>query len=235
MKIGIIGAMQMEIDNLKEAMTDISVITVSGVEYNCGKIGDKEIVAAVCGVGKVFAAICTEAMILKFDVDMIVNIGVAGSLTKDLDVLDVAVADKVLQHDMDTSPIGDPIGLLSGINTIFLYADESMTSLLCQCLKDKKVTYIKGIIATGDQFIAKKEQKDLIKERFQAIAAEMEGGSIGHVCYVNKVPFAVLRSISDGDGGVVDYQTFAEKAAVQSIEVVLEFIEKADQVQLPPR
>ncbi|MEE1008464.1 MAG: 5'-methylthioadenosine/adenosylhomocysteine nucleosidase [Agathobacter sp.] len=232
MVIGIIGAMQMEIDNLKEAMTDTTVSTYSGVEFVKGNIDGKEVVAAVCGIGKVFAAICAEAMILKFDVDMIVNIGVAGSLTKDLSVLDIAVAKNVVQHDMDTSAIGDPVGLLSGINTIFLDANKSMNEVLCKCIEEKEISYKLGTIATGDQFIAKKEQKDLIKSRFEAIAAEMEGGSIGHVCFINNVPFAILRSISDSEGGAMDYETFAEKAAVQSIEVVLDFIKKADEISL---
>ncbi len=230
MTIGVIGAMQMEVDNLKAEMTDTKTAVYSGVEFVEGKIGDKNVVAAKCGIGKVFAAICAEAMILKYGVDMIVNIGVAGTLTKDLNVLDVAVATNVLQHDMDTSPIGDPKGLLSGINMILLPADEKMVELMCSCLKDKDIHYKKGNIATGDQFIATKEQKESISETFDAIAAEMEGGSIGHVCYVNNVPFAILRSISDGDGGETDYQTFAESAAQQSIEVVLDFISRADEL-----
>ena len=205
MTIGVIGAMQMEVDDLKAQMTDTQTEVYSGVEFVEGKIGDQYVVAAKCGIGKVFAAICAEAMILKYDVDMIVNIGVAGTLTKDLNVLDVAVATNVLQHDMDTSPIGDPKGLLSGINMILLPADTKM--------------------------VATKEQKDYISNTFDAIAAEMEGGSIGHVCYVNNVPFAILRSISDGDGGETDYQTFAEKAAHQSIEVVLEFIGRAEELK----
>ena len=226
MTIGIIGAMQMEIDNLKEAMEQTTTATYSGVEFVSGKIGEQNVVAAVCGIGKVFAAVCTEAMILKFDVDMIINIGVAGSLTKDLGVLDVAVANNVVQHDMDTSALGDPVGLLSGINMVTLDADKDMNALLCDCLSDKGIKFKKGTIATGDQFIAAKEQKDRISSMFEAIAAEMEGGSIGHVCYINQVPFAILRSISDSEGGAMDYQTFAEQAAEQSIEVVKEFIER---------
>jgi adenosylhomocysteine nucleosidase len=232
MKIGVIGAMQMEVDTLKEALKDASTETCSGVEYVSGKIGDVEVVAAVCGIGKVFAAICAEAMILRFHVDMVVNIGVAGALTKDLGVLDVAVADKVVQHDMDTSPLGDPVGLISGINEIFLPANASMSSLLAECLREKGVHYLKGTIASGDQFIATAEKKRWIREHFEAIAAEMEGASIGHVCYVNKVPFAILRSISDSEGGAMDYQTFAEKAAVQSIEVVIAFIHRAAELDL---
>lgn len=226
MTIGVIGAMQMEVDSLKEALSDATTVTYSGVDYVCGKIGDKNIVAAKCGIGKVFAAICAEAMILKFDVDMVINIGVAGSLTRDLDILDIALADKVAQHDMDTSPLGDPVGLISGVNMIYFPTDEKMNQVMIECLKDKKINYLKGAIASGDQFIAKKEQKDFIKEHFAAIAAEMEGASIGHVCYINNVPFTVLRAISDSEGGAMDYETFAEKAAVQAIEVVLEFIDR---------
>ena len=233
MVIGVIGAMQMEVDGLKEAMSSAKIETYSGVDYVIGKIDGVDVVVAKCGVGKVFAAICAEAMILKFDVDLIINIGVGGTLTRDLDVLDVAVADKVMQHDMDTSPLGDPVGLLSGIDTIFLHTDSSVTALICDCLKKIEIKYLTGTIATGDQFVESKEKKDLIRSRFQAIAAEMEGGSIGHVCFVNNIPFAVIRAISDGEGGAVDYQTFASKAAEQAIEVILEFISRADEIKLP--
>lgn len=230
MKIGIIGAMQMEVDELKEALSDTTNVEYSKVSFVCGKINEVEVVAAVCGVGKVFAAICAEAMILKFDVDMVINIGVAGSLTKDLGVLDVALADKVVQHDMDTSPIGDPVGLLSGINEIFLPTDDKMRALMQECLEDKKIKYLVGTIATGDQFIASDEKRVWIRNHFGAIAAEMEGGSIGHVCYINNVPFLILRSISDSEGGAMDYQTFAEKAAVLSIDVVVDFIQRVSKL-----
>ena len=224
MKIGVIGAMQMEVDNLQANMTDTKVVEYSGITFVEGKIDGKSVVAAKCGIGKVFAAICAQTMILEFNVDMIVNIGVAGSLTKDLSVFDVAVATNVVQHDMDTSALGDPVGLLSGINMVLLPADEKMVEHMCTCLKNKGINYKKGTIATGDQFVATKEKKDEIVDKFDAIAAEMEGGSIGHVCYVNNVPFTILRSISDSEGGAVDYATFAEKAAQQSIDVVIEFI-----------
>ena len=231
MKIGIIGAMQMEVDTLKESMENIQTREFSGISYVSGNIGDKEVVAAVCGIGKVFAAICTEARILEYKVDCIVNIGVAGTLCKELGVMDVAVADQVVQHDMNTSALGDPIGLLSGLNQIFLPSDEKMRALLCSCLQEKGITYKVGTIATGDLFLHKQTQKILLHERFGAIAGEMEGGSVGHVCYVNHVPFAILRSISDGEGGAMDYETFAEKAALQSIMVVLDFISRADELE----
>lgn len=179
----------------------------------------------------VFAAICAEAMILEFHVDYVINIGVGGTLCKELGVMDVAVADKVVQHDMNTTPLGDPVGLLSGINEVYLPTDEKMCRLLGSCLAEKGIHYHVGTIATGDLFVSTPEQKTKIHERFDAIACEMEGGSIGHVCYVNKVPFAILRSISDGEGASMDYATFAEKAALQSILVVIDFIQRADELQ----
>lgn len=230
MRIGVIGAMQMEIDNLKESMENMETETISGVTYVSGTVAGKEVVAAVCGVGKVFAAICAEAMILRYQVDRIINIGVAGTLCKELNVMDVAVADQVVQHDMNTSALGDPVGLISGINEIFLPTDAGMRGLLCECLMDKGYRYKVGTIATGDLFLHKPEQKERLHERFQAIAGEMEGASIGQVCYVNKVPFAILRSISDGEGGAMDYATFAEQAALRAIEVVVAFIARSEEL-----
>ena len=226
MRIGVIGAMQMEIDNLKASLENQSTEVISGVEFVKGTLGGKEVIAAVSGVGKVFAAICTEAMIVTYQVDCIINIGVAGTLCKELGVMDVAVATQVVQHDMNTSALGDPVGLLSGINEIFLSANREMNKVLCEILKEKNIHYVEGIIATGDLFLHKPETKEKIHNRFEAIAGEMEGGSIGQVCFVNKVPFAILRSISAGEGGAVDYATFAEKAADIGIQVVVEFINR---------
>ena len=226
MRIGVIGAMQIETDNLKKKLENTTVETISGVEFVKGTIGNTEVVAAVSGVGKVFAAICTEAMILTYHVDKVINIGVAGTLCKELGVMGIAVADKVVQHDMNTSALGDPVGLLSGINEVYLPCDADMRSVLEECLKEQGRKYHVGTIATGDMFMHKQEQKDKIHDRFDAIAAEMEGGSIGHVCYMNKVPFVILRTISDGEGGAIDYAEFAEKAAQIGIDIVVEFIKK---------
>jgi adenosylhomocysteine nucleosidase len=222
--------MQMEVENLKSSMQHVHTEEYSGVTYVVGNIGDQSVVAAVCGVGKVFAAICAEAMILKFQVDCVINIGVAGTLCKVLGIMVMAVADQVVQHDMNTSALGDPIGLLSGLNQIFLPSDDKMRKLLCSCIEEKGIGYKVGTIATGDIFMHKETQKALLHERFGAIACEMEGGAIGHVCHVNAVPFAILRSISDGEGGSMDYETFAEKAAMQAILVVVDFIKRAGEL-----
>jgi adenosylhomocysteine nucleosidase len=226
MTLGIIGAMQMEMENLKPSIKNQKVESISGIVFISGKIDGVKVVAAVSGIGKVFAAMCTEIMALHFGVDHIINIGVAGSLVKDLKVLDVAVATSGVQHDMNTTAIGDPQGLISGINVINFEADKDLADKVVSVLEAKGINYATGVIASGDLFVDTDRQRDLIRRRFDAIAADMEGGSIAQVCYVNQIPFTLIRSISDADGSAMDYNTFAGKAAEQSISIVLDLIKK---------
>lgn len=229
MTIGIIAAMQMELDGLKTAMTDPKPETISGITFTKGVIAGNTVVAAVCGIGKVFAALCAQSMILRYSPNAIINIGVAGTLTAGLRVLDIAIADKVCQHDIDTSPLGDPVGLVSGVNLVEFPANPALVEELCRATTACGVQYRTGTIASGDQFLHDSEKKRWIHETFGAIAGEMEGGSIGQVCYVNRIPFAVMRCISDGDGGGMEYEEFAPKAAKQSIDVVLRFLNEVNQ------
>ncbi len=226
--IGIIGAMKPEIDGIKDIIEDKRTEVISGIEFVSGRVGETEVVAAQSGIGKVFAAICAQTMILNYNPEAVINIGVGGTLSQNLGVCHIAVATSVVQHDMDTSPLGDPVGLLSGIDIVEIPCDREIVSKLCDCIKELGINYETGIIASGDQFIASKEQKDKIKESFDAIACEMEGGSVGHVCYVNGVDFCVVRAISDGanDGAVMDYPAFMEKAAKNSICVMEKFLKR---------
>ncbi len=226
MKLGIIGAMQIEIENLRPAIKNQSTKVISGVEFTIGEIDGVEVVAAVSGIGKVFAAVCTEIMILHFGVDHVINIGVAGSLVKDLKVLNVAVAESAVQHDMNTTALGDPAGLISGINIVNFEADKELSKAVVEVLQERGIEYETGVIASGDLFVDTDRQRNTIHMKFDAIAADMEGGSIAHVCYINNVPFTLIRSISDADGSAMDYNTFAGKAAEQSIAIVLDVIKK---------
>ena len=226
MKIGIIGAMQIEIENLQPSIKGAKVEVISGIEFVSGKIDGIDVVAAVSGIGKVFASVCSEIMILHFGVEKIINIGVAGSLVKDLKVLDVAVAESAVQHDMNTTAIGDPAGLVSGINVINFDADAELRSVVVDVLKAREIPFETGVIASGDLFVDTDRQRQNIHLKFNAIAADMEGGAIAHVCYINNIPFALIRSISDADGSAMDYNTFAGKAAEQSIAIVLDVIKK---------
>ncbi len=219
---GLICAMKIEAESIISEMENKQLSVISGIEYTVGKLYGKDIVVAVCGVGKVFAAACAQTMILKFAPCEIINVGVAGSLTPELKVFDVAVATHLCQHDMDTSAIGDPVGLISGINVIKFPASERINSAIINCLKASGLNYREGTIASGDLFVAQREKKDWIKDTFDALACEMEGGAVAQICYINGVDFSVLRAISDEEGG--DYAVFAAKAAQNSAHIIKEYI-----------
>lgn len=220
--IGIIGAMESETSAIIREMEKAESKEVSGVRFVRGTWGGKEVVVATCGVGKVFAALCTEAMILHYQPECIINTGVAGALDSRLEILNVVIATQVVQHDMDTSPLGDPVGLLSGINKVELPADPKLIKAFQKAADAIGATAVQGVVASGDQFIAEQQKKNLIRTRFGAACCEMEGAAIGQVCYLNKVPFAILRAISDGAGeeASMDFPVFAKKAARQSINIL---------------
>jgi len=167
-------------------------------------------------------------MILKYSPELIINVGVAGCLDETLKIGDIVIADEVCQHDMDTSAIGDPVGLISGINIINIPADKNVSELLTSVVSDLGINTYAGAIASGDQFISSAEKKSYITNTFCAVACEMEGAAIGHVCYVNNVPFGVVRAISDNADGTshMDFPTFAAKAAEISIKTVKEFVKR---------
>lgn len=222
--IGIIGAMQVETEGLLSEMENKKTDTVSGVNFTRGTLCGREVVVATCGVGKVFAAICAEAMILRFGVSALLNTGVAGGLLPELEVGDVALADKVVQHDMNTTALGDAPGLISGLNVVEIPADEKLLKPLCKAVTELEYNGVVGTVASGDLFVAKKSTKDFITKTFGAVACEMEGAAIGHVAHVNGVPFAVLRVISDGGDGM-EFSEFVKIAAERSVKLTKKFLE----------
>ena len=226
--IGIIGAMEDEVRELISRLSDRVTECVSGIEFNVGEIYGKRVAIAKCGVGKVFAAICAEAMIIKYNPALIVNTGVAGAVEKSLRPLDIVFADKLVQHDMDTSPIGDPVGLISGINRVYFETDERALIVLSEAAREQGVTYKVGTVATGDKFIAQRADKERIATLFGASACEMEGGAIAHTAFVNGTPFAVVRAISDSADGEasLDYPTFLPLAVKISTALTLALIER---------
>ena len=221
--IGIIGAMKIEISAIRELMQDTETKALGGIEFVSGTLHGRQIVTAVCGIGKVAAAMCAQAMILGYSPELIVNTGVGGTLTKDLSVGDIAVAESVVQHDMDTSPLGDEVGFISGINVINIPCDAKAVAKLIECAADfEDVKTLKGVIASGDQFIADAGKKDFIAGNFSAIACEMEGAAIGQVCYTNGVPFAVVRAISDSadEEAHMSYAQFLPAAAANAAKMI---------------
>ncbi len=226
--IGIIGAMEAELSDLISRLENHFSESVSGIDFHIGTLSGKSVAIAKCGIGKVFAAMCTEIMILKYSPSLIVNTGVAGAVSDGIGTGDIVIADTLCQHDMDTSPIGDPVGLISGINKIYFESDSRAVGILKTCAEEMHVNSYVGRIATGDRFIAGAEEKNRIAVTFDAAACEMEGGAVAHVAYVNSTPFAVVRAISDSaDGSATeDYPTFLSKAASTSARLTLALVER---------
>ena len=227
MKIGIIGAMDIEVAALKDIMADAEIKTISTVDFYSGTINGAEVIAAVAGVGKVNAAVTAQTMILTYKPDYIINIGVAGGLRADFKIGDIAVAESVVEHDMDTTAIGDPIGLISGLDTVNIKCDERLSKIMLEAANSVDgIKAVSGVIASGDQFISTNEARKKIIDNFGAIAAEMEGASVGHVCAMNNVKFGVMRAISDGanDDSHMDYPTFAKIAAANSVKIAVKVI-----------
>lgn len=221
--IGVIGAMHIEVETIKSLMENKSAEKIGGVEFVKGTLHGREIVIAVCGIGKVAAAMCTQIMILKYSPECIINTGVGGSLSTSLAIGDIAVAESLVQHDMDTSPLGDPVGLISGLNLVNIPADKRVAEILLKGIETlDNVKGMTGVIASGDQFIASNERKKFITDNFGAIVCEMEGASIAQVCFSNGVPFGVVRAVSDcADGSShMDYGEFLPVAAANAAKLI---------------
>ena len=225
-KFGIICALKAEAEGLISRIENRDSRDICGIIYNFGMIGKSSVVVAVCGMGKVNAAICAQTMILTFNPDYIVNTGVAGALDNSLKTGDIVISDKLVQHDVDTSIIGDPVGYISGTDVIFMESDKNLASKIESAVKKFGYNYMVGTIASGDQFIATKESKDRIVRNFGAVACEMEGAAVAQVCYIAKVKFCILRSISDGadDNSNFDYVSFTKSSAEKSNRVLLSIL-----------
>ena len=218
--------MAVEVAHLKEAMQSPHIEVVSGITFYRGRLAGQEVVLAKSGVGKVFAAMCAQTMVLRYGVTRLFVSGVAGSLSKDLHIGDVVIATTCVQHDMDTSTVGDPIGMVSGINRIRFEADTAMVRELEATCREQGVSYKLGIVATGDQFVASAAKERWIAETFGAVASEMESCAVAQVAFVNRIPYVVIRVISDEADGKTpeDYLTFVARSAERSSEILMAWL-----------
>ena len=221
---GIIGAMDVEVESIANNMQDVEHKVVSGIPFSRGTLSGKPVVLARCGIGKVNAAICAQIMISVFGVNEIINTGVAGGVAKGIKRNDVVIAERFVQHDVDTSAIGDQVGFVSTINKVYFDTDKGITASLKAAIGNKACT-VMGTVATGDQFIADKKNGKKIHERFNASACDMEGGAIAQVCLMANVPFGAVRCISDSadEKAHMDYSEFSAKAAATCAAMVLEY------------
>ena len=221
--VGLIGAMAVEVENLLGQMTEKQEKKIGMDVFTSGKLFGQDAVLAVCGPGKINAALCAQSMIAAYHPEWVLNLGVAGAGDETVSIGDMVIASCAVQHDMDTSPLGDPVGYVSKVGLVEFPCDEKLRQQLlaaAQQVEDMKVQ--EGVIATGDQFICDGETRKRIHDLFSAKAVEMEGAAVAHACYVNGVACGVLRSISDQANGqsTMDYPTFTKLAASHSEQVV---------------
>ncbi|MCL2199184.1 MAG: 5'-methylthioadenosine/adenosylhomocysteine nucleosidase [Defluviitaleaceae bacterium] len=223
---GIIGAMQVEVEGLIKKMSNTVIDVYSGVTFVRGKLGDTDVVVAKCGMGKVNAAVCVQTMILMYKPKIILNTGVAGSISNALRIGDIVIGQFVVQHDYDLTPIGHEKGYIEEVDKILFPCDQSAVEIL-EKIAAKHGTYHTGVIATGDQFVDRIDIKNEISGKFNALAVEMEGASLAHVCDLNNIPFGIVRVISDSADmdSHFEFFKFVEETAKISIEIISEFVQ----------
>ncbi len=218
--IGIIGAMEEEVVKLIELLENKEEYEYAGMKYYKGTFVEKDLVVVKCGIGKINAAACTQILIDRFSPDYIINTGIAGGLANEVDIEDIVVSTDAVHHDMDAVAFGYPLGQIPRMEVFSFKADEGLADLAIESAISAglKVKCHKGRVATGDQFIATKEKKEFIINEFGAACAEMEGAAIAQTAYINKVPFVILRAISDkaDDSASMDYPVF-EKNAINNV------------------
>ena len=224
MKIGIIGAMELEVAALKQELTQASCCEVAGMKFFDGMLEQASVVVVQCGVGKVNAAICVQILHDLFKVTHVINTGVAGGLNDKLDIGDILISSAALQHDMNVEPLGYAPGQVPGLDTLSFPADEKMKQdAIASCERvNKDIHVMEGLVVSGDQFISDKARKEFILNTFAGDCTEMEGAAIAQAAYLNQIPFLIIRAISDkaDDSATEDYPTFEAKAIAHSVKLV---------------
>lgn len=227
MVFGIIAAMSEELEILLNEMTLEDKKVKANMTFNKGKLWGKDVVAVVCGIGKVNAAICSQILASEYSVDKIINVGVAGGIGKEIYPGDIVIADNLVEHDMDTTAFGDPHGQIPRMDTFDFKCDVNLVNVAkkaCESLGDIH-TFV-GRIVSGDIFVADIEKIKWLEKEFNALSCEMEGASIAHTCYLNNIPFVIIRSISDNanNGAHMDFEKFTPIAVKNSTALLKEML-----------
>lgn len=219
--IGIIVAEEKELLEVKKIMNNLREKYIYEKIFYIGSIEEKEVVLVKSNVGKVNSARVTQLLIDYFNIDLVINVGTAGSVDNSLEIGDVVVATELVQYDFDVTPFGRKLGEIENIGES-IKVDEKLLELF------NKINVKKGIIASGDKFIVNSEDKDNIRNTFKALAIEMEGASIAQVCYLDKIPFLVIRSITDKlDGSSkIDFEKFLESSSKSAANILKEILKK---------
>lgn len=226
MRIGIIGAMDVEVDHLKAELADARAERVAGTEFVAGRLGEKDVVVVKCGVGKVSAGICAQVLADRFGCTHLINTGIAGSLDASrLDIGDLVVSTDCVEHDFEVEELGYEPGLIPGRDRVEFVADDALreAALSAAAAVAPEVRALAGRVASGDQFVCREQTRRRIVEQFGALCCEMEGAAIAQAAEANGVPFVVVRAISDKpgtEGQAVDYATFERVSAERCARIV---------------
>ena len=229
MVLGIISAMSEELELLLKDMNIQNEIKKANMTFYKGNLDNKEIIAVVCGIGKVNAAVCAQILISEFKVDSIINVGVAGGIGKNIYPGDLVVGTNLVHHDMDTTVFGDAHGQVPRMDVFDFKCDDKLVSAAtAACDEIKEINTFQGRIISGDQFISSVDKIQWFEKEFDALACEMEGASIAHVCYLNNTPCVVIRSISDNanNGAHMDYEKFVPIAVRNSTIILKSMLQK---------
>lgn len=224
MKLGIIGAMAVEVESLKQAMENLTTSQRGGMEFYDGTLCGTPAVVVQCGVGKVNAALCVQLLCNCYGVTAVVNTGIAGSLCNDLDIGDLVISKDAMYHDIDVGVFGYPIGQVPGTSKPEFTADESLIMSAYNAAETVHPGHVKmGRVASGDQFVCTPEQKNHIIAVTGALCTEMEGAAIAHAATRNDIPFVIIRAISDkaDNSANMDYPTFEAQAAKHCAKVTM--------------
>jgi adenosylhomocysteine nucleosidase len=224
--LGIIGAMDEEVAKVKEQMQDVKVMSKASMDFYEGTVSGHPAVVVRSGIGKVNAAMCAQILVDAYGVDAIINTGIAGSLNAAIDIGDIVLSTDTLEHDMDAVSFGYPLGQIPRMDTLSFQADDKLRATAkAACQKvNPEVKVFEGRVVSGDQFVSDKAKKQWLVDNFAGYCTEMEGAAIAHAAYLNKVPFLIIRAISDkaDDSATVDYPTFEAKAIEHSVKLILE-------------
>lgn len=222
--IGIIGAMEEEVALLKDEMNVSEIVEKAGMVFCKGTLSGKEVVIVKSGIGKVNAALSAQILVDVFNVDTLINTGIAGSLDAQIDIGDMVISTDAVEHDMDASIFGDPVGQIPRMDMFSFPADEKLAALAREVNEEvnPEIKTFTGRVVSGDQFVSSAEVKERLVELFQAKCTEMEGAAIAHAAYLNKVSCVIIRAISDkaDNSATMDYPTFERQAIAHSVKLV---------------
>lgn len=222
--IGIIGAMDEEVQALKEEMETEEVREIAGMVFVKGTLCGRKAVVVRSGIGKVNAALCAQILALEFGVDVLINTGIAGSLDARIDIGDIVISTDALYHDMDATKFGDPLGQVPRMDVFSFAADPALVALAKEANEEANpdIHTFTGRVVSGDQFVSDSEVKTRIKEHFDPLCTEMEGAGIAHAAYLNHISYVIIRAISDkaDNSAAMDYPAFEKQAIRHSVRLV---------------